>query len=229
MQWPGKRREGAASNQQLFQEAEVGEHADNHEDRCAVPHSVATAAGGRGGGIGLMLSLNGWMVMEAAQGDGEVEHLLAADVAGAVALDAEPLDGASPVRQGQFTLAAALQLEHRLFRQRHHADAAHRFLRRNVFCRRFLLPGCSSGACLRLRNKWHQSEAEHSSRGRAEGAGVRYSPQPFCHLEQPAARRHGLGAAYLLQLLLLLLGGAAVTLGDHQERDGLGGGGEENS
>ena len=219
-----------ASNQQLFQEAEVGEHADNHEDRCAVPHSVATAAGGRGGGIGLLLSLNGWMVMEAAQGDGEVEHLLAADVAGAVALDAEPLDGASPVRQGQFTLAAALQLEHRLFRQRHHADAAHRFLGRNVFCggRRLLLPACSSDASLRLRNKWHHSEAEHSSWGRAERAGVRYSPQPFCHLEPPAARRHGLGAAYLLQLVLLL--GAAVTLGD-QERDWLGGGGggEENS
>jgi hypothetical protein len=80
-----------------------------------------------------------------------------------------------------------------------------------------------------LRNKWHHSEAEHSSWGRAGGAGVRHSPQPFCHLEPPAARRHGLGAAYLLQLLLLLLG-AAVTLGD-QEKDGLadGGGGEENN
>ena len=74
------------------------------------------------------------LVREASQsqGDWKVEHLLAAHVAGAVALDAEPLDGAGPVRQGQLALAAALQLQHRLLGQGYHADAAHRLLGRDV-------------------------------------------------------------------------------------------------
>lgn len=200
------------ADQQLFQEAEVGEHADDHEDRRAVPHSVsAGGGGGRTIGIGLLLSTlslmnNGWrMVMEAAQGDGKVEHLLAADVAGAVALDAEPLDGAAPVCQGQLPLAAALQLQHRLLRQRHHADAAHRLLRRNVFGRGCFLSG--SGDARLRRNKWNHSEPEHS-----DVFFRRHSPQPLCELEPADACRHRLRAAYLLQLLLLPLLFGAVTL-----------------
>jgi phage tail sheath gpL-like len=40
---------------------------------------------------------DGRTVREASQGDWKVEHLLAAHVAAAVALDAEPLDGARPI------------------------------------------------------------------------------------------------------------------------------------
>jgi len=72
--------------------------------------------------------------LDTQQGDGEVLHVLLAHLAGPGALDAEPLDGAVPVRQRQLALARALQLDQRLaaFRQLHHADPAHRLLLRYV-------------------------------------------------------------------------------------------------